>query len=64
MIRGNVMDVFSVSFSNGEKFCLVARDASSARLTAQELNKPHTVTSVHLLDEWENHLLDEWENND
>ena len=52
MIKGNAMDVFSVAFANGDKFSLVARDTTMARLTAQELVPDHAIVSVHKIDQW------------
>jgi len=52
MIRDNVMDVFSVAFANGDKFCLMARDTTMARLTAHELVPDHAIISVHKVDQW------------
>jgi hypothetical protein len=57
MIRDNVMDVFSVAFANGDKFCLMARDTTMARLTAHELVPNHDIVAVHKVDQWD-------ENND
>ena len=57
MIRDNVMDVYSVAFANGDKFSLMARDATMARLTAHELVPDHAIVAVHKVDEWD-------ENND
>ena len=51
------MDVYSVVFANGDKFSLMARDATMARLTAQELTTNYTIVAVHKVDEWD-------ENND
>jgi hypothetical protein len=53
MIKGNAMDVFSVAFANGDKFCLIARDATMARLTAQELLPDYAIVSVHKIDQWD-----------
>jgi hypothetical protein len=52
MIKGNVMDVYSVVFANGDKFCLMARDTNMARLTAHELVPNYAIISVHKVDEW------------
>ena len=57
MIRDNVMDVYSVVFANGDKFSLVARDITMARLTAHELVPDYAIVAVHKVDEWD-------ENND
>jgi hypothetical protein len=57
MIRDNVMDVYSVVFANGDKFCLMARDITMARLTAHELVPNHDIFAVHKVDQWD-------ENND
>jgi hypothetical protein len=57
MIKGNAMDVYTVVFANGDKFSLMARDATMACLTAQELMPDHAIVSVHKVDEWD-------ENND
>jgi hypothetical protein len=53
MIKGNVMDVYSVVFANGDKFSLIARDSTMARLTAHELVPDHPIVAVHKIDEWE-----------
>jgi hypothetical protein len=53
MIKGNAMDVFSVAFANGDKFGLIARDTTMARLTAQELLHDHAIVSVHKIDQWD-----------
>jgi hypothetical protein len=53
MIKGNVMDVYSVVFANGDKFCLMARDTTMARLTAHELVPDHAIVAVHKVDQWE-----------
>ena len=52
MIRDNVMDVFTVQFANGDKFCLMARDSTMARLTAHELVPDHPIVAVHKVDQW------------
>jgi hypothetical protein len=57
MIRDNVMDVFSVAFANGDKFSLMSRDSTMARLTAHELVPDHAIVAVHKVDQWD-------ENND
>jgi hypothetical protein len=57
MIKGNVMDVYTVVFANGDKFSLIARDATMARLTVQELTTNHAIVAVHKVDQWD-------ENND
>jgi hypothetical protein len=57
MIKGNAMDVYTVVFANGDKFALLARDITMARLTAHELVPDHAIISVHKVDEWD-------ENND
>jgi len=57
MIRDNVMDVYSVFFANGDKFCLMARDITMARLTAHELVPDYAIVAVHKVDQWD-------ENND
>lgn len=57
MIRDNVMDVYTVVFANGDKFALLARDSTMARLTAHELVPDYAIVAVHKVDEWD-------ENND
>jgi len=57
MIKGNAMDVYSVVFANGDKFSLMARDSTMARLTAHELVPDHPIVAVHKVDHWD-------ENND
>lgn len=53
MITGNAMDVYTVVFGNGEKFSLMARDITMARLNAQELVPNSTIIAVHKVDQWE-----------
>lgn len=53
MITGNAMDVYTVVFGNGEKFSLMARDITMARLNAQELVPNSTIIAVHKADQWE-----------
>ena len=52
MIRDNVMDVFSVAFANGDKFCLMAPDITTACLTAKDLIPDYAIISVHKVDQW------------
>ena len=47
------MDVYEVSFDNGEKFSLMARNKTTARLTAHEMVPDHAIVAVHKVDEWE-----------
>ena len=54
MIKGNAMDVYTVVFSNGDKFALMARDVTMARLTAHELVPDYPIVAVHKVDQWEN----------
>ena len=53
MIKGNVMDVYTVQFANGDKFSLMARDSTMARLTAYELVPDSPIVAVHKIDEWQ-----------
>jgi hypothetical protein len=53
MIKGNAMDVYTVVFANGDKFALLARDITMARLTAQELVPDYAIVSVHKIDQWD-----------
>ena len=53
MIKGNAMDVYTVQFADGDKFSLIARDSSMARLTALELVPDATIVAVHKIDQWE-----------
>ena len=53
MIKGNAMDVYTVQFADGDKFSLIARDSSMARLTALELVPDATIVAVHKIDEWD-----------
>ena len=53
MIRGNAMDVYEVSFDNGEKFSLMACNKTIARLTAHEMVPDHAIVAVHRVNEWE-----------
>ena len=47
------MDVYTVQFANGDKFSLMARDSTMARLTAYELVPDSSIVAVHKIDEWE-----------
>lgn len=47
------MDVYEVSFDNGEKFSLMARNKTTARLTAHEMVPDHAIVAVHRVNEWE-----------
>lgn len=51
------MDVYTVVFANGDKFALLARDITMARLTAHELVPDYAIVAVHKVDQWD-------ENND
>ena len=53
MIKGNAMDVYTVQFADGDKFSLIARDSSMARLTALELVPDATIVAIHKIDQWE-----------
>jgi hypothetical protein len=53
MIKGNAMDVYTVQFADGDKFSLIARDSSMARLTALELVPDATIVAVHKIDQWD-----------
>jgi len=53
MIKGNVMDVYTVAFANGEIFSLMARDQTMACLMAQELAPGQELIACHITDEWE-----------
>ena len=57
MIAGNVMDVYTVAFANGEQFSLMAYDTTMARLMARELMPDSAIVAVHKIDQWE----EEWE---
>ena len=47
------MDVYTVQFADGDKFSLIARDSSMARLTALELVPDATIVAIHKIDQWE-----------
>lgn len=47
------MDVYEVSFADGEKFSLMARDKTTARLTAHKMVPDHAIVAVHRVGEWE-----------
>jgi hypothetical protein len=53
MIRGNMMDVFTIAFENGEQFSLVAKDKKMAQLIAYKLIPGHKIIAIHKTDEWE-----------
>lgn len=53
MIKGNVMDVYTVAFANGEQFSLMANNQTMACLMAQELAPGQKLIACHITDEWE-----------
>jgi len=53
MIRGNVMDTFTVSFRDSSKVSFVARDLAHAVLIAKELYQMSHVTLIERIGEWE-----------
>lgn len=53
MIKGNVMDVYTVAFANGEQFSLMANNRTAACLMAQELAPDQKLIACHITDEWE-----------
>ena len=53
MIKGNVMDVFTIFFDSGDQFSLMARNKTMARLMAHELLPDHQIIAIHKTDEWE-----------
>ena len=52
MIKGNVMDTFTILFDNGEKFALMAPNRSGALMLAYELMPNNKITGVLRLDDW------------
>ena len=52
MIKGNVMDTFTILFDNGEKFALVAPNRTSALMLAHERMPNNKITGVLRLDDW------------
>ena len=53
MIKGNVMDTFTILFDNGKKFALMAPNRSGALMLAHELMPNNKITGVLRLDDWE-----------
>ena len=53
MIKGNVMDTFTILFDNGEKFALVAPNRTGALMLAHELMPNNKIAGVLRLDDWE-----------
>jgi hypothetical protein len=53
MIRGNVMDTFTVSFRDGTKVSFVAKDLAHAVLIARELYDMSDVVMIERIGEWE-----------
>ena len=53
MIKGNVMDTFTILFDNGEKFSLVAPNRSGALMLAHELMPEGKIIGALRLDNWE-----------
>ena len=52
MIRGNAMDVYTVAFTNGDIFSLMANSQTMACLMAQELMPNSAIVAVHKIDQW------------
>ena len=52
MIKGNVMDTFTILFDNGKKFALMAPNRSGALMLAHELMPNNKITGVLRLDDW------------
>ena len=53
MIKGNVMDTFTILFDNGEKFSLVAPNRTGALMLAHELMPEGKIIGALRLDDWE-----------
>ena len=51
MIRGNMMDVFTIVLDNGDSFTLIAKDEQMAFLLAQELNADQPIADAFQLRE-------------
>ena len=51
MIRGNMMDVFTIVLDNGDSFTLIAKDEQMAFLLAQELSAGQPVADAFQLRE-------------
>ena len=52
MIKGNVMDTFTILFENGEKFALVAPNSTGALMLAHELMPEGKIIGALRLDDW------------
>jgi hypothetical protein len=53
MIRGNVMDTYTIHFEDGDNFSLVAKDGTNAHWMASELVPGKKITRVERIGEWE-----------
>lgn len=53
MTSGNTLDTFRLIFDNGEELCLIACDATHARLAGMELNPGKKIVRLYKLDLWE-----------
>lgn len=53
MIKGNVMDTFTILFDNGEKFALVAPSRTNALMLAHELMPQHKIIGALRIDDWQ-----------
>ena len=53
MIKGIVMDNFTILFDYGEKFALMAPNRTGALMLAHELMPNNKITGVLRLDDWE-----------
>lgn len=53
MIKGNMMDTFTVYFTDGDRFSFIAKDAMHARLMATELYPDKSIMRVEKIGQWE-----------
>jgi hypothetical protein len=54
MIRGNVMDVFTIYFEDGEQISLIAKDGANAHRMASEVAPSKKIIKVEKIGQWEN----------
>lgn len=53
MIKGNMLDTFTVYMVDGDRFSFVAKDAMHARLMAVELYPNRPILRIEKIDQWE-----------
>lgn len=53
MIKGNVMDTFTIYFEDGEHFSLIAKDGTNAHWMASEFVPGKKIVRVERIGQWD-----------